>query len=211
MKRLFLTTWVALAVFAILAAPSAQAASKVIEPTGDPVVVHVDAKGKPIPFTIKVSGFAPLAQVFVEQCDGSSPQAPHWSPTVDCDLGTQPAPIRASADGTATFPAGDRNFGFKPVRGQSPEQLFNCLAPGDPKPGNGLPSSTACQVRIATNYTTVTSDQVFFTIRFAAQSSLSSSSSSSSSNSTLVVVMVVAGVLVAAALVTLGARRRSRR
>jgi hypothetical protein len=211
MRRLLRVTPLVLAMFVMLTAPSAHGATKVVEPSGNPVVVHLDPSGRPIPFTITVSGFAPLAQVFVEQCDGTSPQDPRWSPTVDCDLGTQPAGKRASADGTVTFPAADRNYGFRPVRGQSPEQLFNCLAPGDPTPHNGLPSSTACQVRIATNYTTVTADQLFFTLRFAAQPKSSTSSKSSGSSSGLVVALAVAGALVAAALIALGVRHRSRR
>ena len=61
--------------------------------------MRLNPKGVPIPFTIKVSGFLPEAEIFVEQCDGTSPENQKWSPTVDCDYGTQAAPLRADANG----------------------------------------------------------------------------------------------------------------
>ena len=168
---------VALVALVVLVAPGAQAATKVVEPRGATVTVRLNPKGVPIPFTIKVSGFLPEAEIFVEQCDGTSPENQKWSPTVDCDYGTQAAPLRADANGDATFPGSDPNFGFKPLRGESPEHLFNCLAVGDPDPHDGLSSSTRCQVRIATNYTQVTSDQLFITMRFEAKAAAKGQSS----------------------------------
>ena len=168
-RRVGRAALVALVALVVLVAPGAQAATKVVEPRGATVTVRLDPKGVPVPFTIKVSGFLPEAEIFVEQCDGTSPENPKWLPTVDCDYGTQAAPLRADANGDATFPASDPNYGFKPLRGESPEHLFNCLAVGDPDPHNGLSSSTHCQVRIATNYTQVTSDQLFITMRFEAK------------------------------------------
>jgi hypothetical protein len=128
--------------------------------------VHLDSHGRPIPFTISVAGFAPSARVFVEQCDGVSGDDPNFRPTIDCDLGTQSGGQRADAHGRVTFPANDINFGFRPVRGQSPEKLFDCLAPRDPDPHNGLKSWQACQVRIASNIVQPTPDQLFITMHF---------------------------------------------
>ncbi len=70
----------------------------------------------------------------------------------------------ASAAGVADFPTGERNFGFTPFRGKSPQNLFNCIAPGDAKPNNAKPSFTKCQIRVATSLLEPTSDQAFLAI-----------------------------------------------
>ena len=171
-------------------------------PSADPVIVRLDAAGKPEPFTIKATGFAPQARVYVEQCDGMSPADPKWRPTVDCDVGTQTAGLLADASGAVTFPAGDRNYGFKPVRGESPENLFNCLASGDADPKNSLPSSSTCYVLVTANYTQPTPAQATLRMRFET----ATTSSSSNSHTVLVAVVVVAVVAGVAALVA--ARRR---
>ena len=198
MKLLLRLALVAVFVSVGLAAPAH--ASSIVEP-GASVNVKLDGHGKPEPFTITVSGFAPLARVFVEQCDGTPATNPTFKPTIDCDVGTQAAGKRADAHGTVTFPANDLNYSFKPMRGTSPEQLFNCLAPGDPSPNNGLPTSTTCTVRVASNYVEPTADQLFITMHFGA--------SSSSHAAPWIWIAVGAGLVALAVVVVLVVRRRS--
>ncbi|MGZ6996560.1 MAG: hypothetical protein ACXVIM_15225, partial [Acidimicrobiia bacterium] len=122
----------------VLAAGPASAAT-ITSPTGDPFVVPGNAAGNPQPFTVTASGYSAGSQVFIEQCDGTPPTATGWDPTTNCDLGASPAPATADAGGVVTFPAADPNFSFHPFKGASPQGLFNCLAPGQASPGNGLP------------------------------------------------------------------------
>ena len=112
-------------------------------------------------FAVVATGFAPMANVFVEQCDGVAPTTPQWSPTIDCDLGSAPPPASADAHGTATF-NGTRIF--QPFVGESPQGLFNCLVRGERPPGDHLRSFTNCQLRVSTNNASRTSDQVFLTL-----------------------------------------------
>jgi len=139
-------------VIAVCWAASAAGAATIVEPTARPFVVAADARGRPLPFTIVASGFQPGRQVFVEQCDGTPPSAPNWSPTLNCDLGSSPAPVVAGSDGRAGFDAHDHNHAFIPFVGESPEALFSCSSP------------STCTVRVSTNNSTATSDQVFFAI-----------------------------------------------
>jgi hypothetical protein len=148
----------------IAVAGPASAATSITAPTGNPFVVPHDVAGNPQAFDVSVSGFAPSANVFVEQCDGVAPTALSWSPTAHCDIVTSPAPVISAAGGTATFSASDPNHGFIPFKGASPQGLFNCLSPNDPALNNGLPSYRNCQIRISTNNTAVTGDQVFRTL-----------------------------------------------
>jgi hypothetical protein len=182
---------------------SASAATTVVAP-GSSVTVHLDPKGKPEPFTITVAGFQPLAMVFVEQCDGTPDQNPNFKITLDCDVGTQAAGKRADANGRVTFPAADPNYGFHPVRGRSPENLFYCLAPGDAKPTDGLPVSKACTARVASNYIQPTDDQRFITMKFA-------SGGSSGSSPWIWILVTVGLVAVAVVLVVALARRKPAR
>jgi hypothetical protein len=139
-------------VVAACSVASAAGAGTIVEPTARPFVVPADTRGHPLPFTIVAAGFPPGRQVFVEQCDGTSPNVPTWSPTLNCDLGSSPAPVIAGSDGRATFDAHDHNRAFTPFVGESPEALFSCGSPG------------TCTVRVSTNNSTATADQVFFAI-----------------------------------------------
>jgi hypothetical protein len=116
------------------------------------------------PFTIVAQGFSPGSRVYVEQCDGTSPSASQWSPTIDCDLGTSPAGASADSRGRVAFDARDRNHAFRPFRGTSPEGLFNCLGPHQASPHNGLLDSRRCSVRVSTTNAAATGDQVFFAL-----------------------------------------------
>jgi large repetitive protein len=118
----------------------------------------------PVAFTITATGFTPTAQVFAEQCDGTSPATVGWQPTSNCDLGTSPAPVTADSSGNVTFLASDINHAFVPFKGESPQGLFNCLSAHEADPNDGLPSFTNCQLRVSTNNTAVTSDQSFLTM-----------------------------------------------
>ncbi len=116
------------------------------------------------PVTIVAAGYTPGSHVYVEQCDGTSPSDPQWSPTVDCDLGTSPAAASADGQGRVVFDARDRNHAFRPFEGTSPEGLFNCLGPHQASPHNGLLDSRGCTVRVSTTNAAATGDQVFFAL-----------------------------------------------
>ena len=176
----------------VLTSSSAVGATKIEQPSQSPYAVALDANGKPQSFTIAASGFPAGHLVFIEQCDGRQPTEDKWSPALDCDVGNAPAPVLVDANGVATFDAADVNHAFQPVRGESPSQLFNCLAPNEKAPKNGLASYETCQVRISTNNTTITGDQAFLPITFGNAEGDASGSST-----------VLAPVLVGAALLVL--------
>src|ERR1700730_6695783 len=115
-------------------------AGTITQPNTNPFPVPGDAAGNPQPFTVVATGYPPGSQVSVEQCDGTPPTAVGWTPTLNCDLGTAPAAATADAGGTVTFDKNDPNFAFRPFKGESPQSLFNCVAPGEPDPGNSLPT-----------------------------------------------------------------------
>jgi hypothetical protein len=111
--------------------------------------------GKPAPFDVVVDGYPAVSgvnpKVFEQICDGVDPTDPSWDPSVDCDAGTAGSNAVANG-GVASFPAADSNLHIRPFRGESPSSLFNCIAPGDPDPGNGLPTfggtaSSHCTLR----------------------------------------------------------------
>jgi hypothetical protein len=136
-------------------------AATITQPAQRPIVVALDAKGFPKALTVVTGGFAPRTPVFVEQCDGTPPTTPNWSPTDHCDLGTSPAPANADANGVATFDASDLAHAFYPFSGESPQSIFNCVASKTHAPANGLPTFTNCSIRVSTNNGTATADQVF--------------------------------------------------
>ena len=138
-------------------------AATITTPNTNAFHVSADSNHNPLPFTIVATGYVPGSLVSVEQCDGKSPSAPGWSPTVDCDLGSAPAAAIADANGQVTFNANDPNRAFTPFKGESPQGLFNCLASGQTL-NNGLPSYTNCQIRVTSNVTVPTFDQAFLTL-----------------------------------------------
>ncbi|HEV7524791.1 MAG TPA: hypothetical protein VGP92_07490 [Acidimicrobiia bacterium] len=153
-------------------------ASTIMEPAHAPVVVSVATSGPPAAVTVVASGFSSGALVYVEQCDGVAPTTPQWSPTADCDLGSSPAPVIADGRGIATFAASDKNHAFRPFVGESPQSIFNCLAPGRPAPANGLASSTKCSLRVSTNNAAATGDQAFLAVAFTTAKAAPSASDS---------------------------------
>jgi hypothetical protein len=140
-------------------------AATITQPSASPMVVPANASGTPYAFTAEASGFEPGANVFIEQCDGSNTSDVFWDPTINCDLGSSPAPAVADASGKVSFSSSDSNHKFVPFKGTSPQGLFDCLAPGQADTGSGNPSFTNCQVRISTSNNAVTSDQVFIPIQ----------------------------------------------
>jgi hypothetical protein len=139
-------------------APGTAGATSITMPTGEP---HVDANA---PLAVTATGFQAGVNVYVEQCDGVPPTKQGWDPTLDCDLGSSPPAAVADAQGTATFPADDVNRAFHPFVGESPQSLFNCMAAGERPPSNGLSSFTDCKLRVSTNNSSATPDQVFLPI-----------------------------------------------
>jgi hypothetical protein len=143
----------------------ASAATSITAPTGNPYVVPGNAGGDPLPFNVAASGFAAGGNVYIEQCDGTLPTAVGWDPTTNCDLGSSPAPAVADGSGNVSFPSADPNFAFHPFKGSSPQGIFNCLSPNDPSPANGLPDFRNCQIRVSSNNSAATADQVFLRIQ----------------------------------------------
>jgi hypothetical protein len=154
-----------------LTATAAPAFAAVTQPTS-PYTVLADAAGNPRPFTVTASGFQPDDVVFIEQCDGSSTSDIFWDPTINCDLGSSPAPATADAGGVVTFAVGDGNHRFSPFQGDSPQGIFNCRAPGTAA-ASSLPSFTNCKVRVSTNNSATTGDQQFLPITLPAAPKLS--------------------------------------
>ena len=140
------------------------AATSITTPNTSPFLVPGDASGNPLPFTIVAHGFPVNASVLAEQCDGRPSSDKAWDVTTDCDIATSCAAVHADANGDATFPAADLNHQFKPVKDASPEMFFNCLSPNEADPNNGLESWKNCQVRVSTNNSVSTTDQVFLTM-----------------------------------------------
>ncbi len=163
-RRLFM---IAVAGAAIGLGTAPAGASTILQPSSSPVVVQVARAAEPPAVTVVAGGFPVRALVYVEQCDGVAPSVPQWSPTAHCDLGTSPAPAIVDDRGLATFSSTDANRAFRPFVGESPQSLFNCLAPGQAAPKNGLASYTDCTLRVSTNNAAVTADQTFRALAFA--------------------------------------------
>lgn len=188
----------------------ADAATVIAEPSANPYHVPLDARGRPMPFTVAVSGFPAGSLVYVEQCDAQPPSATNWAPTRNCDIGTSPAAAIADASGRVRFAADDPNHSFQPFIGLGPESLFNCLTAGSAAAKNGLPEYRSCQIRVSSNNSQSTADQVFLPIVFgnASGSSGAQSRSSSSDSPTILIVVVVVLLALAGAALALGLRRR---
>jgi hypothetical protein len=139
-------------------------AASITEPSGDVVVVKVES-GDAAPFTVEAKGFEPYQSVFIEQCNGRVPTDDNWRPAVDCDFGSSPAAAIADTGGTVTFSASDLNHALHPFVGPSPQGLFNCLPPQAPSPHNDLDDYRDCQIRVSSNNTRPTNDQVFLRLR----------------------------------------------
>ncbi len=149
----------------VVGVSSAGAATSITVPAANPYVVPGNVAGVPQAFDVTAAGFAPGANVYIEQCDGVSPTSLNWTPTAHCDLVTSPAAVISTAGGVATFDKADPNHAFLPFKGSSPQGQFNCLSPNDPASNNGLVDSRNCQIRVSTNNTAVTADQVFRTLQ----------------------------------------------
>jgi hypothetical protein len=162
------TVGLAVGVGAMLCKPALAFAGTITTPNTNPFNVP-SSGGNPQPFNIVATGFNPGQQVFAMQCDGTSPTAPGWSPTVNCDIATSNAPAIADGSGQVTFPASDINLRFQPFKGDSPQGLFNCIAPGQTPPANGLPTYSNCQLRVASNVVSPTLDQAFLTLKLASK------------------------------------------
>ncbi|MCU1454091.1 MAG: hypothetical protein JWN46_2237 [Acidimicrobiales bacterium] len=139
-------------------------AGNITTPSTNPFTVPGDTTGAPQAFTVTGSGFTAGQQIYVEQCDGVAPTTPGYQVTTHCDLGSSPSAAIADSSGNVTFPAADPNLGFTPFKGVSPQGQFNCLAPNDATPSNGLSSYRNCQLRLSSNNTATTGDQAFITM-----------------------------------------------
>ena len=152
---------VSLAGMVVTAGP-ASAATSITAPTSNPFVVPKDAGGNPVPFTVSAAGFAATSNVFIEQCDGVTP-----------DRGRAGTRRRTATWAALRRPRGRRvrqrhvrhgrtsNHTFHPFKGSSPQGMFNCLSLNDPSPNNGLTDYRTCKIRVSTNNSAATADQVF--------------------------------------------------
>lgn len=126
-KRLLLVlATVPFAILPILAS-KAFADYKITKPS-NPYVFVLNTHGVPVPFDVQSTGWRFHQLVFIEICDGKPATAAGWSPGLDCDDETSPAPVAASATGMVTFPANNSNFAIVTFHGASPNGSFNCLA-----------------------------------------------------------------------------------
>lgn len=195
---------------AFAAAPRANGQTRVVEPAQQPVDVRYDAQGQPIPFTIKVAGFEPFTQVYIMQCDGVPWGDDLWKPTLDCDVGSAPAPAIAGKDGVAVFGAVDPNHVMKLFRGKSPQEQFNCLAPDDPSPKNRLRDFRDCSLRVSTSNLVRTPDQVKVLLRFpAARTAAKRDGGDSKAPVWLVVSLIVIAIVIVVAVLVRRARSRA--
>ena len=187
-------------------ATTAGAAPQITAPSTNPYVVQSAGAGKLAPFTVTATGFRPGQQVFIEQCDGLAITDPHWTPSIDCDAGTSPAPVFTPPSGTVVFDKDSANHRFTPVLGLTPQSQFVCF---EASKTPGVPGFNTCKVRISSNNAQPTTDQVFLDMAPVGYHAPKPASSSSSSSTTIVLVVVGALVVVIlGAGVALRTRRR---
>jgi hypothetical protein len=202
MRRFIVFTLIAFALAALLAG-AAGAATAIVTPSDNPYHAQLDAKGNIVPFTVVATGFQPDANVYAEVCNSRVPSDPHWRPSVDCDLGSAPSPAIADAHGKVTFTANDPNSQVLFFHGESPEHIFNCLTASEPSPKNHVDDYRSCQVRVSTNNSDATQDQVFL------KYTLGKSATSTSSKGTIALVVVGIAVVAIIAVVLISRRRSS--
>ncbi len=127
------------------------------------------------------------------------------------------------ADGVALFSVDDPNRYFRVFHGASPQSQFNCVAPGERPPDNGLPTFDNCQVRVATDMLKPTADQVFRRLAFTAvpaaaagappvtAAPATAASDADDSTSAAALALVGVGGAVVVIVIVLALRRRSPR
>jgi hypothetical protein len=145
---------------------------------------------------VSASGFLPGHLVYLEQCNGRGPAEPNWSPSLDCDQGGAPPPAIVDPKGKVTFATTDPDRTFTPFLGASPSSLFNCVPPNGSHPNNGLPNYSNCQIRMSSNNTAATEDQVFLPIIFGGSGGGSSHSVWLIALGIVVVVLLILGLVV---------------
>lgn len=197
---------VLLTAFASLVAvtTTASAATPKIEDPGDPYQAVVDRTGHTGAVTVRASGFVPGELVNVMLCATTPARKPRFVLTLDCDVGTAPAPVLVDAKGIATFGASDHNHAFTPTYGTSPQGLFHCIAKGDPPPRDGNPVSTTCAIRVATNNFNRTDDETYTDVVYS-----HTGNGGKSSVPIVVVIGLGAGVLAGVLIVVLRHRPQS--
>ncbi|HEX3425520.1 MAG TPA: hypothetical protein VHT30_05265 [Acidimicrobiales bacterium] len=123
-------------------------------------------------FPISFSGFPPNTPVYAIQCDGESPTAPTYDPTVDCDAATEPHAVVSGANGAGSWPAYQGANSFYAFEGDSPEDLFTCLYPGEATPpGTDNTVFTNCQLKLTINPSAFNATDVYLTLTLPSPSS----------------------------------------
>ena len=114
----------------------------------------------------------------------------------------------APASGTVEFGKDDLNHRFTPILGLSPQGGFACFTTSAP---NGIPHFDTCKVRISTNNTQPTKDQLFLELVLPGHAGVQASSSSSGTSPIVFVAIgvLVAAVVAVATVIGLRARRAS--
>ena len=100
MRKFAKVAVVAGALLALTATAAPAFAATKTGPSGSPFVVPADASGNPEPIQVQASGFVPDQSVFIEQCDGTPSTTVGWDATLNCDLGSSPAPVALTPAGT---------------------------------------------------------------------------------------------------------------
>jgi hypothetical protein len=151
---------------AVIVASASAAYAAITSPTGNPFVVPNDGTGNPAPFSISASGFTANQPVFIEECDGRTPNVGTWDVSIDCDPGDTTPPHNADASGNVTFGVGT-DFQFTAFKGESPSSQFNCLSPNEAplNPTNFLTDYRNCQIRVSSNNASKTGDESYLRIQ----------------------------------------------
>jgi hypothetical protein len=160
-------------------------AATITTPNTNPFNVPGDAAGNPQSFTIISSPWTTgVDQPEAQQCDG----VPHTQSGYQVQDHCDPYQVSGRVDvvgGVATFPAGNGNFGFFPLKGLDNMGRYWCLGPNDPKPSDGRPVYTNCQVRVTLDASNLQASDAWLTMTFPnAPSGTTSTTSTSTSTST---------------------------
>ena len=147
----------------------AGAATAISSPTGNPFVVPGNAGGDPHALHRDGDGVPGRART----CTSSSATAPRptavgWDPTINCDLGSSPAPVVVRRERErvrsrrATPTTSSARSRARARRASSTASLRTTR-----RPTTGCRTTGACQVRVSTNNAAATTDQVFLKIAAA--------------------------------------------
>ena len=119
--------------------------------------------GKPAPFTVKARGFEPYESVFIEQCNGRPPSGRRLAPDASTATSVRLRPRRSPTPTAAVTFLGDGSEPRAPPvrRRRARRSCSTACRRRRASPDNGLTDFRDCQVRVSSNNTAATDDQVF--------------------------------------------------